>query len=264
MTPQEFLNNHKAQEAVARAKLWSAFKTYDTPKEAAMSWFGGAGGVANPYPAVTTYGKEIMERMRDMGYTNRDPQQAQVGPNGFVMPVKGAGITDSYGWRTNPVTGERSFHTGVDFSAGQGTPIRALADGRIVSMEYDPVYGWQTIIKSKGGNLQTMYGHMKKFNPNLDEGMRIDAGTRIGRVGSTGWSTGPHLHFEVERNGENVDPLKFLKQFGVGRFGGPGGGQQQGPIRPSSNSGRPRNPGRNAGQQTGSNLNSLLQGYNLI
>lgn len=263
MTPKEFLRDHQAQEQVARAKLWGAYKSFETPKEAAMSWFAGAGGVANPGPATVDYGKDIMERMRNYGYTNRDPQQqTQVGPNGLVMPVKGADITDSYGWRTHPVTGERSFHTGTDFSAAGGTPVRAMADGRIISMEYDPIYGWQTIIKSKGGDLQTMYGHMSKFNKNLDEGMRIDAGTRIGRVGTTGLSTGNHLHFEVERNGENVNPLKYLKHNNVGRFGS---GQQQGPIRPSSGPRRPpRNNGQQAGQQTGSSLNSLLQGYNLI
>lgn len=257
MTPQQFLQNHKAQEQVARAKLWQAYRTYGSPRQAAMSWYGGAGAIENPYPEVKQYGHDIMDRMRAMGYS-ANPHAQAAGIGDVVLPSNGD-MTSSYGWRVNPITGERSFHTGTDFAAAQGTPVRAMSDGRIISMEWDPVYGWQTVIKS-GKHIQTMYGHMNKFNPKLEEGMRIDAGQKIGRVGSTGWSTGPHLHFEVERNGENVNPVKYLRHHDAEAWNGQ-------PIRPSSSGGnnQPRNSTPQRPPKTKpSSLNDTLYGYGLM
>jgi murein DD-endopeptidase MepM/ murein hydrolase activator NlpD len=260
MTPEEFLKNQQAQEQVGKAKLWQAYKTYDSPKEAAMSWFGGAGGVANPYPAVTQYGKDIMGRMRDMGYSNRAANVGGGLEGSFVRPAMGS-ITSEYGWRNHPITGKRSFHSGADFGAPGGSPVRVMADGRIVEMEWDDVYGWNAVVKH-GNGIRTQYSHLGKYNPKLEQGMKVNAGQRLGRVGSTGWSTAPHLHFEVERNGQSVNPLKYLRRNDAQPWQG-GGGQQN--IKPSSNSGRNRKPKRPPVVSTNSqSLNTTLNQYGLL
>ena len=227
MTPQEFLRDHKAQEQIARAKLQQAYRTYDSPRQAAMSWFGGAGGVEDPYPEVRQYGASIMDRMRNMGFSNKaaNPQSGYDGD--LVLPAQGD-MSSSYGWRINPVTGQRSFHTGTDIAAAGGSKVRAMTDGRVAEMEWDPIYGWNMVVKH-GNGLRTQYSHLGKFNGKLEEGMKIDAGQKLGRVGSTGWSTGPHLHFEVERQGENVNPVKYLRRHDASPYGGGAA-----PIRPSS------------------------------
>jgi len=132
-----------------------------------------------------------------------------------VMPIKGAGFTageaGDFGARVNPVTGESGSHTGYDFSASQGTKIRAAAKGRVVSSGWDPIYGWETIIKTKNGFL-TQYGHQAKSR--VEAGDKVKAGQVIGRVGSTGQSTGPHLHFGVQnKKGAWIDPVKFLDRL---------------------------------------------------
>jgi murein DD-endopeptidase MepM/ murein hydrolase activator NlpD len=123
------------------------------------------------------------------------------------FPVN-ASITSSYGERINPVTGEQSFHGGVDFGAGMGTPIHA-ADGGVVRFAgYDPLCGNMVTIDHKNG-FTTTYCHMSQIN--TATGTPVSAGQTIGLVGTTGRSTGPHLHFGVRKNGQSVDPMIYLK-----------------------------------------------------
>lgn len=134
-----------------------------------------------------------------------------------VMPIQGAGFTagsaGDFGPRVNPVTGVNSPHTGYDFSAGQGTKIRAAVGGRVVSAGWDPIYGWETIIKSKNG-YTTQYAHQVRDPKKLSPGTKVKAGQVIGRVGSTGRSTGAHLHFGVQnKQGQWVDPMKWLDKL---------------------------------------------------
>jgi len=134
-----------------------------------------------------------------------------------VMPIKGAGFTagaaGDFGSRIHPVTGEASSHTGYDFSAAQGTKIRAATGGKVVSVEWDPIYGWETIIKTKNGFLN-QYAHQVRKPGMISPGQKIKAGQVIGRVGSTGRSTGPHLHFGVQNSsGSWVNPVKWLDRI---------------------------------------------------
>lgn len=134
-----------------------------------------------------------------------------------VMPIKGSGFTagsaGDFGPRVNPYTHEAGTHTGYDFSASSGTPIRAAVGGTVVSAGWDPIYGWQTIIKTKNG-FTTQYGHQIRDPKKLHAGMHIKAGQVIGRVGATGYATGPHLHFGVEnRKGNWIDPMKWLEKI---------------------------------------------------
>lgn len=138
------------------------------------------------------------------------------GMGNAVMPIKGAGFSagaaGDFGDRTHPVTGEHSSHTGYDFSAAAGTKIRAAVGGKVVSAGWDPIYGWETIIKSKNG-FTTQYAHQIRDPKKLQPGTRVKAGQVIGRVGSTGLSTGPHLHFGVMKNGQWRNPVKWLDRI---------------------------------------------------
>ena len=119
------------------------------------------------------------------------------------MPVNGR-VSSGFGERFHPILGYERFHAGVDLAAGYGTPIVAAADGRVVSAGWRGGYGQEVAIAHNDG-LQTLYGHMSRIAAHSGEMVR--RGDVIGYVGSTGLSTGPHLHFEVLKNGRPVNPL---------------------------------------------------------
>jgi len=125
-------------------------------------------------------------------------------------PINGAYITSSFGPRTSPITGFNSFHKGIDFGAPRGTPIKASGDGVIVFAGYNRVYGNNIIIRHVN-RYETLYGHMTAFARGIRKGTRVDQGQVIGYVGTTGMSTGPHLHYEVIFHGVKINPstVKF-------------------------------------------------------
>lgn len=127
----------------------------------------------------------------------------------FVCPLRGRyRITSRFGWRTDPFTRNRSFHNGVDMAIARGTPVYSSLAGQVVSTGFSPVYGLHVIIKHHSG-YQTLYGHLNSIfaRPNTF----VTSNTQIGTVGSTGRSTGPHLHFTVYKNGATIDPMTVLK-----------------------------------------------------
>ena len=126
----------------------------------------------------------------------------------FIRPVSGR-LTSRYGSRLDPFGNRRtSFHTGIDIGAPTGTPVRAAMAGTVIATGYNNTYGYHIIIRHHSG-YQTLYGHLSVIRTKKDE--QVDAGTRIGDVGSTGMSTGPHLHFTVYKNGVTMDPLTVVK-----------------------------------------------------
>lgn len=127
----------------------------------------------------------------------------------FRSPLKTSyRLTSHFGPRADPFTGARSNHTGVDMACPTGTPILASASGTITYSGTSPVFGYYVII-NHGNGYQSLYGHMSKIL--AKKGQWVSQGTRIGLVGSTGYSTGPHLHFTVFKNGKLVDPLSLIK-----------------------------------------------------
>lgn len=128
----------------------------------------------------------------------------------FINPLKNVKyrLTSRCGWRADPFTGVRQYHPGIDMAISQGTPIYAALSGKIVVSGWSNLYGNYVIIDHQNG-YQTLYGHMQKRLCNA--GQEVTSGTKIGLVGSTGYSTGPHLHFTVYKNGKVVDPLTVLK-----------------------------------------------------
>ena len=146
---------------------------------------------------------EAVAEVKDYLRTQKDIYLAT--PKGY--PVMGS-ISSTYGKRENPFSGENVFHSGVDIPASPGTSIRATADG-VVSFS-----GWNqnsghVIVLEHGLGFTTIYAHNQKNAVKVSE--RVKRGDAIGYVGSTGKSTGPHVHYEVWKNGKNTSPLKYLQ-----------------------------------------------------
>lgn len=124
-----------------------------------------------------------------------------------LLPVEGY-LSDGFGWRRDPFTGEREFHRGLDIVAPTGTPVLAPADGLVTAAGRMSGYG-KTVHLSHGAGLGSRFGHLSEIL--VKPGQRVRRGDVLGRVGSTGRSTGPHLHYEVFRAGRPVDPRSFVK-----------------------------------------------------
>ena len=122
-------------------------------------------------------------------------------------PVSGL-VTSRFGWRSHPVSGQNDFHTGVDIAAAQGTPVLAALPGVVEQTGYSESYG-NFVVLRHSDNLRTTYNHCSEIL--AKEGEQLARGDRIALVGSTGISTGPHLHFEVEVKGLKADPLQALE-----------------------------------------------------
>jgi murein DD-endopeptidase MepM/ murein hydrolase activator NlpD len=146
-------------------------------------------------------------------YTTADGQTDYFDENGhsaqralLKTPVSGARLTSGFGMRVHPLLGYSKMHTGVDFGASIGTPIHAAGNGVIELAGRNGGYGNAIVIKH-GPRYQTLYGHMSRFAAGIHPGVQVNQGQIIGYVGSTGRSTGPHLHYEVRVDEEPVNPL---------------------------------------------------------
>lgn len=132
-----------------------------------------------------------------------------VGTGIFAWPLTVDGtITSYFGTRSDPITGEFSTHGGTDIAAPQGTPILAAADGTVVAATWHNGYGYYVKIKHNN-TYSTLYGHCSELH--VSAGQKVKQGQLIAKVGSTGYSTGPHLHYEVVQNGVRVDALRYYK-----------------------------------------------------
>lgn len=148
--------------------------------------------------AAADYKKRI-QRERELAALNATPS---------IWPTRGA-LSSGFGWRVHPVYGYGRFHNGLDISAPTGTPIYAAAAGRVVQSGWMSGYG-NAIVIDHGKGLNTLYGHCSSLAVGV--GAFVRKGQTVAYVGSTGLSTGPHLHYEVSVNGAQVDPAPYLVQ----------------------------------------------------
>lgn len=125
-----------------------------------------------------------------------------------MLPVLGGGYNSNFGWRIDPFTGQHSYHEGIDFAGGEGTPILAAAGGVVVYAEYHAAYGNMVEI-DHGNDLISRYAHASKVHVKV--GDMVLRGAKIAEVGRTGRATGTHLHFEVRQRGIAVNPAQFLQ-----------------------------------------------------
>lgn len=126
-------------------------------------------------------------------------------PPATTRPSTG-GINSAYGYRTHPITGVYKLHTGTDYSYGDGV-ARSPRDGTVSAVEWNDAYG-NLVTVSHGGGVQTRYAHLSSATVSVGE--KVSTGEKVGNIGSTGYATGPHLHFEVLVNGQFVNPEGWL------------------------------------------------------
>lgn len=138
----------------------------------------------------------------DGGYS----YQPVSGSGVFIWPVNGV-ITSEYGYRTHPIFGSTIYHSGMDIGVDYGTPVCAADSGVVVEADWISGYGY-TVIIDHGNGLSSLYGHNESLN--VSAGQSVSQGQVIAYAGSTGNSTGPHVHFEVRQNGDTVDPAAYL------------------------------------------------------
>ena len=123
-----------------------------------------------------------------------------------IWPTKGW-LSSGYGMRLDPFTGYKEMHRGIDIANHRGTPIIATADGRVASIGKNSGLG-KTVVLNHGYGFRTRYGHLHEIK--VKRGQTVKRGDIIALMGSTGWATGPHLHYEVIRNGKTLNPIKYI------------------------------------------------------
>ena len=154
-------------------------------------------------------------KRREQEQKNQQDQTNNNAPNGnttpstevpsglFIWPTTGYTVSSKWGYRTHPIFGTQKFHAGIDIAVSAGEPIYAAASGTVVTAVYSSSYGNYVMI-DHGNGYYTLYAHMTQYI--VTNGQSVSQGDVIGYVGSTGWSTGPHLHYEVRVNGSTIDP----------------------------------------------------------
>ncbi len=154
--------------------------------------------------------EELEQTSRELEALIRASQSGeQLGTGIYTWPAPGySTITSPYGMRFHPILKTRKLHTGVDIGAPSGAKIVAADTGKVIYVGWQGGYG-QTIIIDHGAGMSTLYAHQSKFA--VSSGQTVVKGQVIGYVGSTGWSTGPHLHFEVRINGNPTDPMSYIR-----------------------------------------------------
>lgn len=177
----------------------------------------------------------------------------------FPLPEGTWTATSPFGYRTHPITGERKLHTGADFSAADGTPILAAADGTVTVAEFSGGYGGLVVIEHTigGATVATAYAHSWEDGIHVTAGDRVTAGQHIADVGSSGMSTGPHLHFEVRdggTDGEYIDPAAWLNDQNAADLPEAETGPPGGDCDPETRSG----PGGEPDPFTGDNPDELV------
>lgn len=184
--------NYLAANGAADGDLAKAVRAYNHSDQYVKDVLGFADKYVNGYVAIETGGKSI---------------------DGITWPTPGLNIiTSLLGGRVDPVYGYQAFHGGIDISGSNamGKPVVAFADGTVTFAGSLGGYG-NAVIVDHGNGLTSLYGHMSLISTSV--GKKVNSGTKIGAVGSTGKSTGPHLHFTVKVNDTTVDPMKYLKDF---------------------------------------------------
>lgn len=169
------------------------------------------GGIP-PYTETQNYVIRIKSLIAKYESVDDPPGKLPPGKQ-MAMPLAGnPPVTSPYGWRMHPTLGVRKLHTGIDFGVAAGTPVLAARDGVVTFAGWSTGYGNRVVISHgtiDGNQISTTYNHMLE-GLNVKVGDKVKVGQRVGPVGSTGYSTGAHLHFEVMRNGTYVDPAPWL------------------------------------------------------
>lgn len=184
----------------------------DQTGEADGSGAAGSGDRGGPYISGDRLDdrlNELSARIDDVRGSLRDLEHV-LRQTPSIWPVHTRTITSRFGLRRDPFTRKSAFHNGIDIDGARGDPVYSTADGKVLEQGRDPVLGNYIIIEHTE-DIQTAYLHLLDIA--VRNGERVEKGQQIGRVGSTGRSTGPHLHYEVRIDGEPVDPEPYLSLY---------------------------------------------------
>ncbi len=165
----------------------------------------GVGGPLVPVSAANTFDFKVSELDEALGRLDKMKKVVRTYP--LANPLPGQPITSRFGYRKDPILGTAALHAGMDFSAPVGMPIRASGTGVVITAGWNGGYGRMVEIRHAGG-YTSRYAHMSQIL--VKEGDKIERGTILGKSGNSGRSTGPHLHYEVRREGRAANPLRFL------------------------------------------------------
>ncbi|PTX59671.1 murein DD-endopeptidase MepM/ murein hydrolase activator NlpD [Melghirimyces profundicolus] len=204
---QNLLEDHREKQEEARSihsRLMKEYKDHETQLNK----------LAKKQEHLEEVNEEEKEKVRELIRRKQQENEKKSGDASyeggkFRRPVEGP-ITSGFGMRYHPTQGVYKMHTGVDFGASLGTPIYAAAAGKVIEARPAAGYGYIVVI-DHGGGLSTLYAHMYSQDVKVKTGESVAKGQAIAAVGNNGWSTGPHLHFEVLKNGEPIDPMEYLK-----------------------------------------------------
>jgi murein DD-endopeptidase MepM/ murein hydrolase activator NlpD len=213
---EQIIANYEAQRAAARrARYARAPRRRYTRKRVRRNvtrtkYVRSEGGVLKPMEVKTVVYEDVMVPDDSGGELGEDFETEGDGydDGGWRRPASGR-MSSKYGMRYHPILRRRKLHTGDDIAAGYGSSIKAAKSGRVLYSGWKKGYG-NTVIIDHGDGVTTLYGHASKLN--VKAGQPVKGGQYIGNVGSTGYSTGPHLHFEVRKNGKPVNPRPYLKK----------------------------------------------------
>ena len=166
------------------------------------------GSAINDRDAAERAYQELLETSRRIEQMIRSQQRARgAETTGALMWPADGPITSPFGWRTHPIFGTQRYHSGIDIGADYGDPVVAADGGVVIYSDWMSGYG-KVIIVDHGGGISTLYAHNSELV--VGEGQRVRKGQQIALAGSTGYSTGPHLHFEVRQGGSPVNPMGYL------------------------------------------------------
>jgi murein DD-endopeptidase MepM/ murein hydrolase activator NlpD len=166
----------------------------------------GMGGPLIPIDSATAFDSKVKELDEALDQLDALKKKANLYP--LANPAPGEPITSGFGIRKDPLLGTLALHSGIDFRSPIGSPARATAPGVVTSAGWAGGYG-RMVEVDHGNGFSTRYGHLSRIDVKV--GDRVKRGSVLGQTGSSGRSTGPHLHYEVRRNGDAIDPLAFLK-----------------------------------------------------
>ncbi len=169
---------------------------------------GSMEATGGPYVPLATATLDDKIERAEAALDLRNKVRKSVGAIPLARPIAAAQITSDFGPRIDPFLGGLAMHTGIDFRAPYGTPVRATAPGTVITASYQGGYGRLVEIEHPDGHL-TRYAHMSAIT--VAVGDEVRAGDQVGRLGNTGRSTGPHLHYEVRRDDEALDPMTFVR-----------------------------------------------------
>lgn len=207
----------RAAQAVQKSAYPSAYADDEAIATQLYQRLAGAGGHIVTEPTAAPVGEGAGTPTAGVGGCGATGAGGAVSASGWSLPLASGTytLTSGYGPRRSPTGGSGNFHAGLDFGAPSGTPIYAAADGTVTSAGYNSGGFGNLVIVHTAPNLDTYYAHQVAGGIKVSVGDVVTAGQLIGAVGTTGDSTGNHLHFEVRIDGATTDPLVFLRQQGL-------------------------------------------------